>query len=151
MKTLKILLTLGLICLLIGCTTNNNTSENNQNVNFSTISANSSIDQTASNQAKKRLSQREVITSVNAVNTDKQMIMAFEIEHNKRFQLTDIRKDIQKNMNKEFSDLKVEVSTDKKLVLEIGKLEEKIDQANISKKKLQKEVDRLIKLMKDKT
>lgn len=151
MKALRILLTLGLICLLIGCTTDNNASENNQDVNFNTISTNSSIDQTASNQAKESISQHEAVIAINAANTDKKMIIAFEVEHNKRFQLADLNKKIQKKMDKEFPDLNVDVSTDKKLVLEISDLEEKIDKQDISKKKLKKEVDRLIKLMKDKT
>ncbi|MFD1361533.1 YhcN/YlaJ family sporulation lipoprotein [Lentibacillus salinarum] len=151
MKALRTVLALGFICLLIGCTSNQNTTENKQNVNFNMVSTNSPIDQTASNQAKESLSQRNGVTAVTAVNTEKKLILAFEIEHHKRFRLADIQKDVQKKMDNEFPNLKVDVSADKKLVLDIEKLEEKISKNDISKKKLKKEVDRLIKLMKDKT
>ncbi|QKY68879.1 hypothetical protein [Lentibacillus sp. CBA3610] len=151
MKALRILLALGLICLLTGCTTDNDSPETNENVNFNMISTNSSIDQRASNQAKESISQHEAVTAVNAANTDEKMIIAFEIKHHKRFQLANITEDFQKKMDKEFPNLNVDVSSDKKLVLEISDLEEKIGKQDISKKKLKKEVDRLIELMKDKT
>ncbi|HLS10307.1 YhcN/YlaJ family sporulation lipoprotein [Lentibacillus sp.] len=151
MKSLQVVLTLGLILLLISCTSNNDTSQNSGDVNYNLISADTSIDQSIANQAKKSISQRNAITAVNAVNTNKKLIVAFEIEHNKRFQLADINKEIQTKMEKEFPKMTVEVSSDKRLVLEIEKLEEKIDNQDVTKKKLKKEVDRLIKLSKDKT
>src|SRR5699024_11299737 len=111
MKTLQIMLTLMALIFLISCSPGNNTSQNNQDVNFNKISTSGSIDQTAANQAKEKVSRHDSVTAVNAVNTDKKLIIAFEIEHNKRFQLADIGKKIQKEMEKKFSGHKVEVST----------------------------------------
>ncbi|TFJ94474.1 YhcN/YlaJ family sporulation lipoprotein [Lentibacillus salicampi] len=151
MRALNILLMLGIAISLISCTSNNDTSQNRHDANFDMISTSNAMDQSTANQAKKRINRRASVTEVHAVNTDKKLIIAFEIEHKKRFQLADIEKKVQKNMQKAFSDHKAEVSTDKKLVLEIDELEEKINQNEISNKKLKKEVDRLIKLMKEKT
>ncbi|WP_010530361.1 YhcN/YlaJ family sporulation lipoprotein [Lentibacillus jeotgali] len=151
MKTWHIMLTVFALIFLISCSPNDDTSQNSQDVNFNKISTSNPIDQTAANRAKEKISRHEPVTAVNAVNTDKKLILAFEIKHNKRLQLVDIRKKMQKEMDKEFPDHKVEVSTDKRLVFDIGNLEEKIAGKDISRKKLKKEVDRLIKLMKDKT
>ncbi|GGJ97845.1 hypothetical protein GCM10007063_20250 [Lentibacillus kapialis] len=151
MKSLSTLLSLMALIFLISCSPDNDTSQNDRGVNFSKISSSSSIDQTAANQAKENISNYNPVTAVNAVNTEKKIIIAFEIEHNKRFQLANISKKMQKDMEKQFSGHKVEVSTDKRLVFDIGNLEEKIARDEISSKKLKKEVDRLIKLMKDNT
>ncbi|ALX47305.1 YhcN/YlaJ family sporulation lipoprotein [Lentibacillus amyloliquefaciens] len=150
MRALRFLMIFSLAGILIGCN-DPNPPEANDDINYSMISTNSSINQTAANQAKESLRQRDDITAIHAVNTDNKMILAFEIKHHKRFQLADLNKKIQKQLDEEFPDLDVEVSADKKLVLELKSLEKKINDRDISAKKLTKEVDRLINLKKDKT
>ncbi|GAB4072234.1 hypothetical protein GCM10028778_01970 [Barrientosiimonas marina] len=153
MKAVKLLGTIGLICslcLLIGCTSNQDTSKNDRDVHFNTIST-SDLDQSVSNQAKNSLSKLKGLTDINAINTNKQLIVAFETKQRKRLRLTKIQQDVQKKLENEFPKWEVEVSTDKKLVLETEKLEGKLSDNAISRKQLQQKTNHLIKLMNEKT
>ncbi|MGP4108806.1 YhcN/YlaJ family sporulation lipoprotein [Virgibacillus sp. L01] len=153
MKAYRFLFIIGMILFLIGCNPNTDTSQSgpNDGVDFTNISTKGSIDQSISNNAKQSLSQHKEITTINAVNTEKKLVIAFEVHHNERFRLAKFRKKMQKKMEKVFPDHKIELSTDKKIVIETNKLEKKIRQGNISKKKLKKEVKHLIKLMNEQT
>lgn len=153
MNAFRFLFIVGMILFLIGCNPNTDTSQNgpNDGVNFTNISTEGSLDQSISNNAKQSLSQHKEITTINAVNTEKKLVIAFEVHHNERFQLAKFRKKMHKKMEKVFPDQKVELSTDKKIVIETNRLEKKIRKGNISKKKLQKEVKHLIKLMNEQT
>ncbi|SFD46589.1 Sporulation lipoprotein YhcN/YlaJ (Spore_YhcN_YlaJ) [Lentibacillus persicus] len=152
MGVLRFFVILALSMMLVGCGTDNNAVDTNEDIDYSMISSSSnSLDQSSANQAKEKLKKYEDITKIHAVSHSKKLLVAFEIKHHKRFQLAELNKKVQKKLDKEFPDLKVEVSTDKKLVLELKTLEEKIENQDISAKKLKKEVNRLIKLKKDKT
>ncbi|WBX79732.1 hypothetical protein PD280_19070 [Virgibacillus salarius] len=79
------------------------------------------------------------------------MLIAIEIQHGKRFQLGKIREQLTKQMKKEFKNLKVELSTDKKIVMELEKLEKSIQSKSYSKKKLEKKLKKLIEFSKEQT
>lgn len=112
---------------------------------------NPSINQEPSNRAKELIQTNHAITHIYAVNSDKQMIVAFEIEHLKRFQLKQYEKDITKRLKKEFPDLEVNVSTDQKMIIEVEQLEQAIASDSISEKELKKKMKHIIKLSKEKT
>ncbi|WP_390362617.1 hypothetical protein [Virgibacillus byunsanensis] len=124
--------------------------EDDKHVELTEIST-SELDQSPSNQVKRRLSKHDGITSINAVNTSKTLIIAIEFHHNKRFNLTDLRKKYKKEIEKIVPNLDVELSTDKKLVFELDELEKKIEDNSITPKKLMKKVKQLTKLMKEQT
>ncbi len=153
MNAYRFLFIVGMILFLIGCSPDTDTSQSgpNDGVNFTNISTKGSLDQSISNNAKQSLSQHKEITTINAVNTDKKLVIAIEVHHNERFRLAKFRKKMHKKMEKVFPDQKIELSTDKKIVIETNQLEKKIRQGNISKKKLKKEVKHLIKLMNEQT
>lgn len=154
MQLYKIIFTLGLLFLLIGCntdTTEDSTGNKDNNIELTKIAANHPVDQKPSNQAKEALSQQEGLTSVKAVNNSEKLLIAIDTEHNKRFRLAKTRKQLTKDMKKKFSNMEVEFSTDKKINLELEKLENQILNGSISKKKLDKKIDQLIKLAKEKT
>jgi len=138
--------------LLFGCGTDSNEeSKKGSEIEYTKLAANNEIDQQPSNRAKEMLSKHDEITNVKAVNSSGKLIIAIEIKHMKRFQLKQIEDDLKKEMKKEFDDHKVELSSDKKIVLELEDLEKKIKDGSISKKKLNKEVDRIIKLSHEQT
>ncbi|WP_174613736.1 hypothetical protein [Virgibacillus ihumii] len=151
MNFYRIIMTIGLILFLTGCSAADNSTTREDGINLSYITSNHNIDQRASNKAKEMLSKHDPITSINAVNTSKKLLIAIEVQHRHRFRLTKIRKDLQKEMKKAFSDHKVELSTDKKIFIELTRLEKAIDSNNISKKKLKKEINHLIELMHEQT
>src|SRR5690625_245780 len=108
-------------------------------------------DQQASNQTKEILSKYEDITTVKAANTDKVLLIAVEIEHNKRFNLDKIEKQLTKQMNKSFPDMKVVFSTDKKIIFELDEIEKDLHANKISDKELKQKIKHLISLTKEKT
>jgi len=150
---------LSLILIVVGCrespninpTPNNQLNNNQLDVDLTKLSTNQSIDQTYSNQAKDSLKTNQDLTSIKAVNTDKDLVITFEVDHLKRFQLEKIRKKIAKKMKKEFSNMKVIVSTDQKIILGLDQIEQEIQKNHITKKQLEKQIKYLVKLAKEET
>jgi len=141
-----------ILLLLVSCGMGSNTdSTSNIDIEYTNLSTTQSLQQEAANTAKETLSENDDITSVKAVNSKKDIIIAFEIHHLKRFSLKKIRKKVQEEMDKKFPDFDVIVSTDKKIFLELDRLEEKIFSDSISKKELDKKVKELVKLDKEQT
>lgn len=141
-----------LLLFLTGCG-NDQTLEQNQrnNVDITKISTESLTSQEPSNKAKDLLKKHEEITAVKAVNSKDKLFIAIDIEHHERFTLADIRKKYKKEMKKEFKNMDVEFSTDKKLIIELNKLEEQMKEGSISNKELDKKIKKLIKLAKEQT
>lgn len=126
-------------------------STSNIDIQFTNVKTTQSLQQEAANTAKNILSQQENITAVKAVNSGKHLVIAFEIDHFKRFTLEKTRKKVQKQMDENFPDLDVIVSTDKKIILELERLEEEIFSDTISKKELDKKIEKIVKLDKEQT
>ncbi|AUJ26865.1 hypothetical protein [Virgibacillus dokdonensis] len=155
MHVFKFLTIVVLSLLIVGCNTANTleTSKENEKdeVNITKISRNQPIDQTPSNQAKDLLRQNSEINAIHAVNTDKQLLATVEVKHMQRFKLQNIKKKLTKKLQKNFPDLKVELSADKKIMMELGKLEKNLNKKQYSKKEVQKEVQRIIDFSKEQT
>ncbi|GGB53567.1 hypothetical protein GCM10011409_33990 [Lentibacillus populi] len=156
MKVKKLIVWFGLILFLTSCTQDTDTNSANDDQNdeftkFTKISSDNFIDQDAANQAKKVLTKYEEIKTIKAVNTSKYLVVGIEVHHNKRFQLTDLRKEFTKTLKKKFPKFKTELSTDKKMLIELDRLENDINGNNISNKQLEKEVKHIIKLSKEQT
>ena len=143
-----------LIVILSGCQDRpktNSTQHDQLDVDLTRLSTSQYINQTYSNEAKENLKSNNDLTSIKAVNTEKDLLITFEVDHHKRFQLEKIRKDIEKKMKKKFSDLDVFVSTDQKIILELDEIEKDIQKNTISKKELNKKIEDLISLAKEET
>jgi len=142
-----------LLLLFLTACGNDQTLEQNQrnNVDITKISTESLTSQEPSNKAKDLLKKHEEITAVKAVNSKDKLFIAIDIEHHERFTLADIRKKYKKEMKKEFKNMDVEFSTDKKLIIELNKLEEQMKEGSISNKELDKKIKKLIKLAKEQT
>jgi len=145
MKTQFILLFTALFIFLGGCATNNQqktetepTKTNYQTQNF---------DQSASKKAKKLIEKRDEVPQVVSINTDKDLIVAFKINHLNRFQLKEVEKDIKKQLKKEFKDYKITTSNDTKIFIETEKLTKQM--SKLDQEKLKKKVKKIIKLSKE--
>ncbi|AIF45476.1 YhcN/YlaJ family sporulation lipoprotein [Virgibacillus sp. SK37] len=153
MKKVKLLAIVLLAIALFACSSNNALEPTNKNnhVELTKISNNQAIDQHVSNEAKEMLSKYKEVTKVNAVNTDKELIATVEVKHQARLQLSEIRKKLKKKIEKNFPDYKVELTTDKKLVLELEKVEKQIEENTYTSKELKKKIKKLIELSKEQT
>ncbi|MFD2628206.1 hypothetical protein [Oceanobacillus kapialis] len=149
------LLLISLLCILSSC--GNDTAlepshNENEAIDLKHIStSDQDTSQQYANRAKESLRKYPEITAVKAANTSKQLIVAIQVEQGKRFNLAGIRKQLKKEMNEKFPKLKVEVTTDKKIVIELEKLEEKLESKEMSKKSVEKRVKEIIELSKEQT
>ncbi|MFD1415417.1 hypothetical protein [Oceanobacillus jeddahense] len=144
----RITLFLSFIIFLVGCH-HNNESSHSENPNIKHLSTNS-YHETAT-QAKELLMEKEDIKAVHAVNTDDTLLITIEVPHHERFSLEDKRKAYQKEIEQTFPNFTIELSTDKKIILETTKLEEKMTNQTISEEELKKKVEEIIHLSKEQT
>lgn len=121
------------------------------NSHITKVVTKSETNQDISNQAKEMLQDYDDISSINAVNTDKELIIAFDVPQLDRLRLAKIRQRVSKDVKKEFDSYDVEVSTDKKIILELEKIEEKLQNNSLTKKELKKEVKRITRLAQEQT
>lgn len=145
------------ICLFvsIGCTNKNREQilepTGDQPIELLKLKSNSVADQNASNQAKEIVSKYEEVAGVRAINYDNQLIVAIDVDHLDRFNLSEIEKELRKKINDSFSDMIVTVSTDQKIIIELEKLEKQIQAKSISEKELKKKMNDIKKLSKEQT
>lgn len=147
------------LCLVItlflsGCDNNSTSKANNNNeseIQLTKLNTSDPIDQQTSNEVKKIISHFNEISEVKAVNSKNAVVTAIEVDHLERFTLKEIKKKIEKKLKKEIKDKEIIVSTDKKIFLELDKLESNIQSKDISKEKLDKKIKEIIKLSKEQT
>ena len=109
-------------------------------------------DQSAAVKAKKIIAAHKETTAIHAVSSKEKLIAAFEIQHVKRFGLEKLKTKIGKQLKEAFPNKEIEVSTDQKLIIETEKLEKSIRSQKIdTKKQLNKQIDKLIQLSREKT
>lgn len=140
-----------ILFFLIGCQATSMEQPNDEEPSYTKLSTQNEFDQQLSNQVKEYLKDNKDLTSVQAVNDEEKILITFEIPHMKRFKLADIRKELKKDIKEKFQIKKVEVSTDQKVILELDKLEEEIQDKSVNKNELKKELKRIIKLSKKQT
>ncbi|MBU5467112.1 YhcN/YlaJ family sporulation lipoprotein [Virgibacillus sp. MSJ-26] len=150
-KKLSVLILL--IITMIACSSQPNTLEdkNNTEVEMTKINNPTSFNQDISNQAKEYVSKDKNITNVYAVNTEKKLVVAIEIPHMKRFQLQKIEDKSKKKIKEEFPEMDINFSTDKKIIIELEQLEQKLKTNSLTKKEMDKKIKKIISLMNEKT
>ncbi|MFD1388103.1 hypothetical protein ACFQ4Z_14970 [Oceanobacillus oncorhynchi subsp. oncorhynchi] len=148
MRNKKMALLLLFILFLAGCN-HQNESSYSENPNIKHLSTNSSQD--PATQAKELLIDKDDITAVHAVNTEDTMLVTIEIPHHERFSLQDKTEAYQKELEQAFPDFTIELSTDKKIILETAKLEEKMDNQTLTKEEIKKKMKEIIHLSKEQT
>lgn len=149
----KLVLILGLVFLLTSCMNKEATFEprGNDSLELTKLRSEGITDQQPANQAKEFLSHYEEVAAVRAVNQDSQLVIAVEIKHLDRFSLEDIEKQLQKDIKKNFSDMKVTLSTDQKILIELRKLEEEITANRISHEEIKERLQKIKKLSQEET
>lgn len=144
------LLLLAIIGLGSGCNRNQNQSgEEHEDLSISQVHTSKPIDQSVANQAKKKVITEEDISDVKAVNTDKELLIAIKVENFDRFRLKKIEKNVKSDLEKDYPDHKIIVSTDSKMYLELDQLEQKIQKDNTNRKELEKDFNKIKSLMKE--
>lgn len=152
----KIFLLIFLLVLVVAGCTNNDRNETltptgDQPLELTKLSTNNKLTQQPSNEAKDLLSQYEEVAGIYGVNDKSQLIVAIDVDHLERFDLEDIEKELKQKVKKKFKEIKVTLSTDKKLQVELEQLEHRIQTNKITEKELTKKINELKKLLKEET
>lgn len=147
----------GFLIFLVGCGNNDSALDPTRNNNDDTplqinkVSDSKGIDQHPTNRVKEILSAREDITSIRAANSAEKIAVAIDVRQMERFDLDDIRKSVREDIEQEFPTFEIKVSTDKKIYIELEKLEKEIETREISKEKLDKKIKKIIALENEQT
>ncbi|SDZ94380.1 hypothetical protein SAMN05421743_10243 [Thalassobacillus cyri] len=147
----NILAVLLITTFITGCQAGGNSGQGENTTQPLQISNKAELNQQISDQADQALQNENNLTDVQAVNDEKQLLIAAQVPHNERFQLKKIEKELTKQAEEQFSDYDVTLSLDKKIHLEVMKLKKRLAEGKVDKKKLSKEIENLIKLSKEKT
>lgn len=142
-----------LILLLIACTNNDTLkqSKGNDSLELTKLSARGITDQQPSDQAKEFLSHYDEVANVRAVNHDGELVVAVDVKHHDRFSLDSIEKNLRQDVRENFSNMKITLSTDEKIFIELKQLEEDILAQNIAKDDIKKRLKKIRKLSKEET
>ncbi|GGP14584.1 hypothetical protein [Oceanobacillus neutriphilus] len=147
MNSRKITLLVLFIIFLTGCNHNESSYSDDPNITHLSTSSN----QEAAVQAKELLTDRDDIEAVHAVNTKDTLLVTIEIPHHERFSLKEKTKTYQKELKQTFPNFTIELSTDKKIIIEITELEEKITKNALTEDEIKKQMEKIIHLSKEQT
>jgi len=135
----------------------NNTNEfafepvRNDDLELTKLSSYGIYDQNPANKAKDMLSKHDGVSRLRAVNDRNDLVIGVGVRQHKRFSLKEIENEMRKELNEYFSDLEVTISTDKKILLELKKLEEGIENDELTNEQLEEKLTKIKRLSKEET
>ncbi|GAE28948.1 YhcN/YlaJ family sporulation lipoprotein [Alkalihalobacillus hemicellulosilyticus] len=133
-----------LVCCfyLIGCQVNTN--EEIKSLQLKDVI----VEQNMANTAKEIVLSMDEVTEVKGVSHGNCVYITPHVKPLDRFFLKEIRKKSHDAIKKRYPDATVHVSTDEKIFIEIGKLEQQLKQHSISEERLSKRLKELDEMMK---
>lgn len=141
------------LLLLIGSACQEETTEengeNNNGTNPSILRTATKHEQRTSEQAEAIVHKEHEFKEVTAVNSDDLIVIGVDPLHHDRFRLNEFRNDLKNNIESSFKSYDVELSTDKKIILELNKLKEQLKEESVSQAQLKKELERIRNLSKE--
>jgi len=149
MKSIKVLLSLVAIIGITGCADQKTKDPEQKQHSVTKVHTKDLVSQSVSEATKNEIKKRKDVSSVAAVNTDKELLVAIEIEQFDRFHVKKTVKKVKSELKKTYPNYKIEVTADSKIFLELSKLQTKIEKDKFDNKKLKEEHKDLIKLMKE--
>ena len=150
-----IIILAGCLFMLTAC--NNKSAESvlepkgEQNPELTKLRADPPVDQEPANRVKQMLSGHDAVKSVRSVNHDDHLLVGVQLNHPDRFQMHEIERDLQQQIDKDSPDLQVKLSADEKIHLEVKRLEQDLQNKQLSKKELKKRIKEIKDLSEEKT
>jgi len=123
----------------------------NDDLELTKLSSYGIYDQNPANKAKDMLSKHDGVSRLRAVNDRNDLVIGVGVRQHKRFSLKEIENEMRKELNEYFSDLEVTISTDKKILLELKKLEEGIENDELTNEQLEEKLTKIKRLSKEET
>ena len=147
----RIIMILYIVIILMissGCNMTNTNNEKN-NLNITNVSSQDTKNLSMTDQVKQLLNKQKEVDNVKVVNSDKELFIAAEIKQMDRFRIKEIEKQLKKLTEDNYPNHNVTLSTDMKIFLELDELEKKVNEKNMSKKKIEKELKRIKSLSEE--
>jgi hypothetical protein len=133
-----------------GCNMANNSKEEN-NLTIKNVSNEDMNHVNMTSEIEKLLMKEKEVSDVKVFDTDNEIFIAAEIKQMDRFRIKEIEKKLNNLLDDKYSNHNVTLSTDKKMFLELEKLEQKSKNTNMSNKELEKEIKRIKSLSEELT
>lgn len=151
----RIILLVCMSFMLAGCMSNDEDFSlgptTDDDLELTKLSSYGIYDQNPANSAKQMLSTHENLKQIRAVNDDSMVVIAVDVEQEDRFLLDEIEKELRSKMNEYFSDMTVALSTDQKILLELERLEKRLETEKMSNEQLKSQLKKIKKLSKEQT
>lgn len=132
-----------LIGLLTGCQATEEADVKPLQLAESTI-----IEQNHADEAKQIVLSMEEVIEVKGVNDEENIYLAVDVKHFDRFRLKEIRKQGHDAVKKRYPHANVHLSTDRKIFIELGKLEQELKQKKISEQRFKEKLKKTEEMMK---
>ncbi|MDL4842178.1 hypothetical protein [Aquibacillus rhizosphaerae] len=139
------------IIVLSGCNSedDNRIVRKDSDENITKINKQTHIEQAITNKAKEIIQSKSEVTGVRGVNTNKDLLLAIEVTQIEQFNEQNLEDEVAKSLEKNYPDLTIEVSSDKKIFIELNELELKIQEDKVNKKELEDQFNKIKKLMNE--
>ena len=110
-----------------------------------------SIDQHPAENAEKLLKNNKEVTKAHAINSNDYLVAGFDVKQRHKWNLEKRKKQYKKQLKNEFPDHTILLSTDQKLILELNKLTNQLNEKELSKNQIKSNIKKLKKLHDKKT
>ncbi|WP_133580149.1 hypothetical protein [Aureibacillus halotolerans] len=134
-----------LIVVLGACQGGNQAQDTDRLLHLSS-EASTAVTQQVSHDIEEWLKKNPEIKAVEAVNGEKEMVLAYDVHHEKRFQMSEIESKLKKQLSEKKSSLEVTMSSDKKILSEVMELKKDMVKKNLTKKEINHRVKKIISL-----
>src|SRR5699024_2331017 len=101
--------------------------------------------------AKEIVSNYEEVSGIRAGNDKDSLVIGVDMDDDERFSSDNMESEWQKKIREKFSDVKVTLSSDQKILLEVEKMEKQIRANEVTNDELQKKSADLVSLYKEQT
>ncbi|KMK76149.1 hypothetical protein [Alkalihalobacillus pseudalcaliphilus] len=106
------------------------------------------FEQTEANESKKKLMELDEFIDVHGVSIEDRIYLSPKVKQLARFRLNGLRKQSFDQIKNLYPEHEIHVSTDKKVYMELEKLEQRLKDGKITEEELKKELDKIEKHMK---
>lgn len=130
------------LCILIGLASCQ-ASDNQETSRTYSAKANEDIPQHLAEEAKRTVVSMERVDDAVSVVLDENVYVAINVNGFDRFFLKEIRKEAKEKLKKAIPGGKIEVSTDKKIDIELTEIEQALQRGELSKKDLKKKIKKV--------
>lgn len=148
-KIMQLMLMLGAVAFVCSACGSTSSKTPGKNANIVPTKWEKPISQSPARQAEHIIKKKKGVTEVHAVNSKKDLMVAMKLKTFYRLSSQQMVDKFQKSLEKRFPDLKVQVSSDRKIFMEISSLQKQLKQGKVGSQGLDSKMKRIDKFMKE--